>query len=260
MKQMDLSLVPRTQTQLSAVFMLPRDWEKVGALQLGEAVPFRWGDRAQRAIRSLWRLLRRKEMRCAGCGSELPLTKGNSTKRRFCSVDCQGRSYRRNHPRLAPPRTCRNCGSKFKVTGPNQGACGATCADAMKVAMRRTTAASTAQWLSSLRGRAKRRGLPFNLTASDLIVPERCPVLGTPLLLRNGRSARPGATRHSPSVDRIVPELGYVKGNIVIISHRANSIRRDANATELRAVLRYVARLERWLASTTTHRRRRKSG
>lgn len=38
------------------------------------------------------------------------------------------------------------------------------------------------------------------------------------------------------SLDRIVPSLGYVPGNVAVISHRANRIKSDATADELRAV------------------------
>jgi hypothetical protein len=44
----------------------------------------------------------------------------------------------------------------------------------------------------------------------------------------------------SPSLDRIVPELGYVKGNVRVISDRANRIKRDATLEELRAIVKYV--------------------
>jgi len=84
------------------------------------------------------------------------------------------------------------------------------------------------------KGRAKRLGLPFNLTRSDVSIPDVCPVLGIPLRVNHGKC---GAD--SPSLDRIVPELGYVVGNVAVISHRANTIKNDASPDELRAILRY---------------------
>lgn len=44
----------------------------------------------------------------------------------------------------------------------------------------------------------------------------------------------------SPSLDRIKPELGYVKGNIRVISFKANSIKNDASIEELRQILQYM--------------------
>lgn len=35
-----------------------------------------------------------------------------------------------------------------------------------------------------------------------------------------------------PTIDRIIPALGYVPGNIVVISHRANRMKSDGTAEE----------------------------
>jgi hypothetical protein len=82
--------------------------------------------------------------------------------------------------------------------------------------------------LSSLKYRAKARGLPFNLTKDDIVIPEFCPLLGIKLKIASGK-----AQPDSPSVDQIVPGLGYTKDNIWVISHRANVIKNDASPGEL---------------------------
>lgn len=86
--------------------------------------------------------------------------------------------------------------------------------------------------LASAKGRAKKAGLPFDLTLADIVIPATCPVLGIPLDRRD--------IHHAPSLDRVRPELGYVTGNIRVISFRANSIRQDATAEELAAVAAYA--------------------
>jgi hypothetical protein len=83
--------------------------------------------------------------------------------------------------------------------------------------------------------RARKNGLPFNIEVSDLSVPEACPVLGIALVWGCGKRQKDA----SPTVDRIVPSLGYVKGNVAVISWRANRIKSDATADELSAVLEY---------------------
>jgi hypothetical protein len=45
---------------------------------------------------------------------------------------------------------------------------------------------------------------------------------------------------NSPSLDRIVPELGYVEGNVVWISNRANILKRDATWEELQRVAEWL--------------------
>lgn len=89
--------------------------------------------------------------------------------------------------------------------------------------------------INGLRHRAKQLGVPFNLTVDDLIVPDNCPVLGFPLAVGDGR-----LQYNSPSVDRVKPHLGYVSGNVNVISYRANTIKLNATIEEVAAVLQYM--------------------
>lgn len=43
----------------------------------------------------------------------------------------------------------------------------------------------------------------------------------------------------SPSLDKIIPSLGYVPGNVLVISWRANRIKCDATANELMLIANY---------------------
>lgn len=92
---------------------------------------------------------------------------------------------------------------------------------------RRRTHPERTMW-RSCRHAAKKQGLPFNLEIPDIAVPTHCPVLGIELKIVEG-----GRTDASPSIDRIIPKLGYVKGNIVVVSWRANRIKNDSTPTEL---------------------------
>ncbi len=94
--------------------------------------------------------------------------------------------------------------------------------------------------LASARRRSKKSGIPFNLTIEDIVIPEKCPILGFKLSPCSG-----GIPGHSsPSVDRIKPELGYVKGNVRVISWRANNLKRDASSTELLLIAGDLVRIE----------------
>lgn len=89
------------------------------------------------------------------------------------------------------------------------------------------------------RRRAETAGLPFTITPDSLPdVPSACPVLGIPLDVGTGQ-------RHagSPSLDRIIPRLGYTPENVHWISWRANRIKNDATIDELRLVADYFERL-----------------
>lgn len=82
---------------------------------------------------------------------------------------------------------------------------------------------------------AKRRGITFDLTADDLVIPEICPVLGIPIFFQEGNGPRD----NSPSIDRVRPELGYTKGNVVVISFKANRIKNDATVEEVGKVFEW---------------------
>lgn len=81
----------------------------------------------------------------------------------------------------------------------------------------------------SAKQRAKEKGWDFDLDESDIIFPKYCPILGIELI--------PGGlgvqTFNSPSLDRIDSSKGYIKGNVRIISLRANMMKNDANLQEL---------------------------
>src|SRR5712692_2752465 len=89
------------------------------------------------------------------------------------------------------------------------------------------------EMISGARHRAKRDGIPFSLTVSDVYIPLFCPVLGTPIKWSAGRG-----NSNSPTLDRIIPALGYVIGNVVVVSHRANRLKNDATLEELKKLTR----------------------
>ena len=84
--------------------------------------------------------------------------------------------------------------------------------------------------------RATKNGIPFDIKVSDIIVPETCPVFGT-LLVAIGKQGGHGA---SPSLDRIDPIRGYTKGNIAVISRKANCIKQNASVDEIKAVANWL--------------------
>jgi hypothetical protein len=92
--------------------------------------------------------------------------------------------------------------------------------------------------LSRARGRAKIEGIPFSITEDDFDIPEYCPIFRhLKLEFSSGRGTRPD---NIPTLDKIVPSLGYVSGNVAVISMRANRLKSDASAQELQAILDWV--------------------
>ena len=86
--------------------------------------------------------------------------------------------------------------------------------------------------------KAKQRGLDFNIDETDIPLPEKCPILG--ITLQRGK----GTVRSfSPSVDRIDNTRGYVKGNVVVISAKANSMKQDATLDQLKTLYEFYRNL-----------------
>ena len=154
---------------------------------------------------------------CASCSKDKPLedfiSKNNT---RSCCLECRrgGRAkrYRDNHK-----HKLKNEARTYRLKNPFHTLC------------------------SGHKSRSFRLGIPFNLTPEYLeeIYPENglCPVLSTPLILGGTLNDN---RQQLASLDRIIPHLGYTKGNVRWISYRANAIRNNATVEELKAVLAYV--------------------
>ena len=93
------------------------------------------------------------------------------------------------------------------------------------------------QMIENAKDRAKRKGLPFNITIKDIFIPKTCPILGIPLFPSKGQP-----TDNSPELDRFVPSLGYIRGNIEVISRKANRIKTNATTDEVTKVAEFMRR------------------
>jgi hypothetical protein len=82
--------------------------------------------------------------------------------------------------------------------------------------------------LYSIKSGAKKRGIEFRITIDDIVIPDRCPVLGIPLIpYRRGKRAD-----NTASLDRIDSSKGYIPGNVAVISVRANRGKNNLTAAE----------------------------
>lgn len=79
--------------------------------------------------------------------------------------------------------------------------------------------------------RAKEREQAFDITVEDVRVPERCPVFNMPFQEN---------TDYAASLDRIDSSQGYVRGNVQVISARANTLKNDATLEELEQLLAFL--------------------
>lgn len=92
--------------------------------------------------------------------------------------------------------------------------------------------------LRSARHRAAKLGIPFNLDLQDISIPSHCPITGLEIILDSLR--RP----QGPSLDKINPNKGYVKGNVSVISNSGNSIKSNKDIYFFQRLLEYMSRVE----------------
>jgi hypothetical protein len=87
------------------------------------------------------------------------------------------------------------------------------------------------------RRRAKKNDLEINIEPQDIPdIPSICPVLGIEVKRNIQDTKNHGPSDNSPSLDRIDTSKGYIKGNIRVISNRANRIKSDASFDEIEKI------------------------
>lgn len=152
-------------------------------------------------------------------------------------------------------RECRVCGTSFKCTHPQQILCSTKCVKLRNNKKRRERRLvcdkdknnlrkyyknnPIKRLLNSARARAKRFNLDFNIDSSDIAIPDRCPMLGTEIYQGEGE----GRTGNAPSLDRINNNLGYVKGNVHVISDRANRFKSNMTLNEAELLVKFLRSL-----------------
>jgi hypothetical protein len=96
-------------------------------------------------------------------------------------------------------------------------------------------------YLRDAKNRARKKSLAFDLDLDylDAIATVCCPIFGTPFVFGESDGLLKAT---SPSLDRIVPSMGYIKGNVVFISHRANTIKHNVeDASDLYKVADWLS-------------------
>ena len=87
----------------------------------------------------------------------------------------------------------------------------------------------------SCKSRASKKGLEFNLTKEDILIPEFCPILKVSIKCGTKQDYS-----YSPSVDRIDNDRGYTKDNIQVISKKANTMKSNGTQEELLLLAEWI--------------------
>ena len=134
-------------------------------------------------------------------------------------------------------KICLQCGESFEASGKNHLYCTKICQKLSHKPKFKSWSDKyrvhkpEKQIIRSAKYRANKRGIAFDITDVDVEFPTHCPVFGIPLVMN--LNSGPGGKQNSYSLDRIYPEKGYVKGNVQIISHLANSMKSAATPEQL---------------------------
>ena len=133
-------------------------------------------------------------------------------------------------------RSCPKCGAdawyipppdpRRKRVYPRCSPCDRRRANAHHWMERETLSVAEKLWRSA-RGRAKKAGVDFTITPDDLVIGDRCPVLGIEYVIGGSR-----VVDGTPSIDRLDPSKGYTPENVRVISTRANRIKNNGTHAE----------------------------
>lgn len=82
------------------------------------------------------------------------------------------------------------------------------------------------------KNRALEKGLDFNITKNDIIIPKVCPVFGTPIDFIHKQNV--------PTLDRVDSNKGYIKGNVQVISSKANRLKNNGTIEEFKKIITYM--------------------
>lgn len=168
---------------------------------------------------------------CENCGTSKTVWESqySKAKNHYCGKVCQGLHNKVIFDRKAYEKEYWNRPENKERGRANQKA----------AAKKRREVMGRSYRLSMINGakeRSKKYNLPFDLDESDFEVPTHCPILGIELKIGD----KQGGNFNSPSLDRIIPELGYVRGNVIVISKRANLIKTDAAWDEILKVALFM--------------------
>lgn len=128
-------------------------------------------------------------------------------------------------------RECVVCSEVYKITCKTNTRCKKCNCERVK------SAAPEYKMLARAKARAKSAEMGFNIDITDIVIPLTCPILGIPLKTHEGSS---GGRDDSPALDRVDNNLGYIKGNVLVVSHLANMMKSSASEKNLLDFAKWV--------------------
>jgi hypothetical protein len=175
---------------------------------------------------------------CQTCNKDISSKKKKS---KFCSLSCSTKYNRLLVLQKDVPKLHKKCGrcleiKPFREFRKNKNSAFGYSYFCRKCDKQRTYTRDKRKILfNAAKKRAKDNNINFNLELEDIVLPIKCPILGMELVFNTGK-----ARDNSYSIDRIDSNLGYIKGNIQVISFKANTIKNNASLLEIEKVYLYM--------------------
>ncbi len=91
--------------------------------------------------------------------------------------------------------------------------------------------------LHAAKNRAIKNNIPFSITEEDLTKITHCPILGEKFCFGT-KNVHPH--KFSRTIDRIDPELGYIPGNVLVVSSLSNVVKNNGSLNELGEIIKFL--------------------
>lgn len=130
-------------------------------------------------------------------------------------------------------RECTNneCNNIFKITSKTVTLCPKCNSERVK------NTDPIKRMFSRAKARSKIKNQDFTIELEDIIIPQYCPILNIKLEYYSGKA---GGRNNSPSLDRINNNEGYIKGNVIVISHLANMMKSCSSIENLKQFAKWI--------------------
>lgn len=118
---------------------------------------------------------------------------------------------------------CVHCEKPYSSNANRTKYCSVNCSEAAHYAKHMMSPKFRLSRLCGMaKNRAKNKGLPFNISAEYMLTlwTGKCSLTGVDFVLGKRHAGR--VQPYTPSIDRIVPALGYVKGNVRLVTYQMN--------------------------------------
>lgn len=176
------------------------------------------------------KVLPRIDKICPACKNTFTTLLNHKLEKTYCSLKCSNNSKQSTEDPILRKERLKEWARQYRKNRPEW-------ARATQKRARKKLRENNPEhliWMETKK-RAKKRRIFFDIDVSDIIIPKVCPILGIELSFGVGR-----VHDASPSLDRIIPEKGYVKGNCFIISSKANRMKQENTLETLEKIILYI--------------------